>query len=580
MKMKKSRINVAGFIAFSILCLGLNFSVPTTAQKITTAKSTPTPKQTPFVKPATSPTPTISPTATPTPLPTPTPAHYQTLAEVQTKIQSVLARSELQRGQVGIKINSLDTGKTLFEQNAEKYLMPASNMKSYTMAAAIERLSPDFKFVTSVYAAAPIDSSGTIKGDLTVYGRGDVSFSNTFYDGDNYKAVNGLAAAIAQAGVKRVEGNLVGDESFFSGSAIPDGWEWDDLQWKSGAEVSALPFDDNVVELKITPNTQLGMPCIIAISPPNSLFKVVNLSQTVSSGEKRMISVTKKLDSNELEINGTMPADDKGYTGNITVTKPAGLFVAQLKNALQQKGIVVTGQTRVMDYKDLMQTSRPLPARSKIVLLPLNDYVSPKEIVSFESPPLSVIAAKTLKPSQNMYTETILRALGEQYGRKQETSLTVDADALVQIGKMTSAEIGLQTVQRFLTEIGIPADSVIQHDGSGLSRHNLVTPSSAIQLYTYMSKSRYANVWRDALTVGAVDGTLRNRFKNTNAAGNVRGKTGTIDQVSALSGYVTTNAGERLVFSIIVNGVNNSRQREAAIDEIVVALANFSGKTF
>ncbi len=576
MKMKKNRINIVGLFALAMLCFGLNFSAPTNAQKAeTSVKATPSPKQTPTAKP----TITLTPIATPTATPTPTPTQYQTLAEVQAKIQTVLARPELQRGQVGIKINSLDTGKTLFEQNAEKYFMPASNMKSYTIAAAIERLSPDFKFVTSVYAA-PVDASGTIKGDLTIFGRGDVSFSSAFYDGDNYKAINALADKIAQAGVKRVEGNLIGDESYFRGSAFPDGWEWDDLQWYYGAEVSALPFNDNAVELKITPNTQLGMPCITTISPPNSLVRIVNFSQTISSGEKRMISVAKKLDSNEIEISGTMPADDKGYTGNIALTKPAELFVAQLKNALQQKGIVVAGQTRVIDYKTLMQNNLPpSPARSKIVLLPLNDYVSPKEIVSFESPPLSVIAAKTLKPSQNMYTETILRELGEQYGRKQEMSLTIDADALAQINKMTSAEIGLQTVQRFLTEIGIPADSVIQHDGSGLSRHNLITPSSAVQLYTYMSKSRNANVWRDALTIAGVDGTLRNRFKNTAAADNVRGKTGTIDQVSALSGYVTTAAGERLVFSILVNGVNNSRQREAAIDEIVLALAQFKGRT-
>ena len=125
----------------------------------------------------------------------------------------------------------------------------------------------------------------------------------------------------------------------------------------------------------------------------------------------------------------------------------------------------------------------------------------------------------------------------------------------------------------------MPPDGVIQWDGSGLSRHNLITPASAVALYIYMSKSRYANVWRDALTIGAVDGTLKNRFKGTIAANNVRGKTGTIDQVSSLSGYVTTLAGERMVFSIIVNGVEENQLRQATIDEIVVALAGFKGKS-
>ena len=132
-------------------------------------------------------------------------------------------------------------------------------------------------------------------------------------------------------------------------------------------------------------------------------------------------------------------------------------------------------------------------------------------------------------------------------------------------------------MQNFLTQAGISADSIIQWDGSGLSRHNLVTPNSAVQLYTYMARSRYANAWRDALTIGGVDGTLKNRFKGTPAAGNVRGKTGTIDQVSALSGYVTTASGEKIVFSIIVNGVNDGKLRQATIDEIVGSLATFNG---
>jgi serine-type D-Ala-D-Ala carboxypeptidase/endopeptidase (penicillin-binding protein 4) len=144
---------------------------------------------------------------------------------------------------------------------------------------------------------------------------------------------------------------------------------------------------------------------------------------------------------------------------------------------------------------------------------------------------------------------------------------------------LTSDQRGLAVVSNFLQSIGIPADAVIQHDGSGLSRHDLVTPASNVQLYTYMSRSRNAQVWRDALTIGAVDGTLKSRFINTLAANNVRGKTGTIDQVSALTGYVTTASGEKLVFSIIINGVNDGKLRNNTIDEIVLALASFNGKT-
>ena len=135
-------------------------------------------------------------------------------------------------------------------------------------------------------------------------------------------------------------------------------------------------------------------------------------------------------------------------------------------------------------------------------------------------------------------------------------------------------------MQNFLAQAGVASDGVLQYDGCGLSRHDLVTPAAAVALYSYMARaSRYANVWRDALPVGGVDGSLRKRFAGTRAAGNARAKTGTIDQVSALSGYVSSVSGERLVFSIIVNDIADAHLRESVIDEIVVALANFNGRT-
>ena len=546
MKRKFNRIKIAGILAFTIIWTAFNFSATATAQNASRAKvlekPAPTPTQTPIINPAVAPTPVV--TASPVPI--------QTLASLQSKIRSTLARPELQRGQVGVKIVSLDTGKTVFEENAEKYFMPASNMKSYTISAALERLSPDFHFVTSVFAPAMPDSNGTIHGDLTVYGRGDVSISTAFYDRDYYKGLDAVAQKIVVAGVKRIEGNLVGDESYFSGNAIPSGWDWDDLQWYYGAEISALPVNDNAVDLSVKAGS-ISSPCAIQILPMNTLMKIVNRCTTSVSGAKRDVRVEKKLDQNIIEISGTMPADDKGVNESVAVSRPAQLFIELLRGLLIQKGVVITGQNKLLNAED------------KTIFV-VASAIPQIEITKLESPPFSIIAAKTLKPSQNTYTETILRALGEQVGDKTDP-------------KKTSAERGLEVVRNFLMQAGIPADSVVQSDGSGLSRHDLVTPASAVQLYTYMSKSRYANVWRDALPIGGVDGTLQNRFKGTIAAGNVRAKTGTIDQVSSLSGYVNSASGEKLVFSIIVNGVNNGKLRQSAIDEIVLSVANFNGKT-
>lgn len=527
---------------------------PSRDRVVPKAQQTPTPKPTPVVRISPSAKPTPAPTVMPTPSPSPTPRPAQTVFDLQAGIRQVLRSAALARGQVGVKIISLDTGRTVFEENAEKYFMPASNMKGFTVAAAMDRLSPDFRFVTSVYAPAQPDASGTIRGDVTIYGRGDPTFAASLNDGDYYKAINALADKIVAAGVKRIEGNLVGDESYFSGDPIGSSWEWDDLQWYYGAGVSALTINDNAVDLKITPGASIGSPCIVQILPASSLFATTNQCTTSASGVKREIEVTKRLGANFLEIRGTMPISDaKGYSGAIAVEKPAEMFVLLLKNALQQKGVTVTGQIRIFTAKDI--------AGLAAVTMPAQI-----EITKLESPPFSYVAAKTMKPSQNLYTELILRTLGEQVGDKTDP-------------KKTSAQRGIEVVQKFLQEAGIAPGSVVQWDGSGLSRHNLITPGAAAQLYNYMNKHRYALSWQASLTIGGVDGTLQNRFKNTAAASNVRGKTGTLDQVGTLSGYVTSPTGEKFAFSILTNNLPESSVRRQTMDDIVLLLANFNGKT-
>lgn len=540
MTLKPPRIKALFLIVAVSFFLAVNFGTSAQPERSQRVAATPTPASSP----------------TPTPFPTPA-VRVQTLTELQSKVRSALLRAELRRGSVGVKIVSLNTGKVVYEENADKYFMPASNMKNFTVAAAMEKLSPDFRFVTSVLAAAKPEADGTLRGGLTVYGRGDVSISTAFYDGDHYRGLEALADKIVQAGVKRIEGDLVGDESYFSGGAIPASWEWDDLQWYWGAEISALPINDNAVDLSVSPGSASMERCAVQILPINIVVKIVNNCFTGQAGAARDLKVEKKLAQNIIEVSGTMPRNDPGYKTYITVSHPAELFMALLRQVLEKRGVTVTGQTRM-----LTQTEKAMLSVAPVSSGP---RTSPVEIARLESPPFSVVAAKTMKPSQNMYTETILWTLGEQVGDKSNR-------------KATSAERGLAVVRSFLKQVGIPDGSVLQHDGSGLSRHNLITPNAVTTLYAYMAKGRNSAVWRDSLTIGGVDGTLRNRFKGTAAAGNIRGKTGTIDQVSALSGYVTTAGSEQLVVSIIVNGVEVSAVRTAVADEIVVSLANFNGR--
>jgi D-alanyl-D-alanine carboxypeptidase/D-alanyl-D-alanine-endopeptidase (penicillin-binding protein 4) len=525
------------------------------------AKSTPTP----------SPSPTVAPTQTttvevPQPSPSPTPdvarirqaATTQTLPELQARISQILQKAELAPAMVGIKVTSLDTGRVLFEQNANKLLRPASNMKLYTVAAALDRLSPDFRFVTSIYAAAKPDAAGVIHGDLTVYGRGDPSIAARFNNGNYFKGIDDLAARIVAAGVKRVEGDLVGDETYFIGPQYGAGWEWEDLQWWYGAEVTALTVNDNALDLAIKPGLQVGAPAVVTTGPPNPLLTIVNKVVTSAKGSRRDLTVYRGLGADELEITGSIALDDRGYSGGLGISRPGLLFAYLLRASLAQKGVTFTGKTR---------TTGPLISATAKA-----DSAAPAsiEIAQLQSPPLSLIAAQTLKPSQNLYTELILRTLG-----KVSAVPTSAANP-----NRTSEAAGVEVVKMFLGEAGVSSSTLVLSDGSGLSRNDMITAEATSQLLTYMHRHRYAAAFRDALPIAGVDGTLRNRLKGTPAENNLRAKTGTLSSASSLSGYVRDAAGEQLAFSIMVNNYPaDADVRASCIDPIAVLLASFAGKS-
>jgi D-alanyl-D-alanine carboxypeptidase/D-alanyl-D-alanine-endopeptidase (penicillin-binding protein 4) len=190
------------------------------------------------------------------------------------------------------------------------------------------------------------------------------------------------------------------------------------------------------------------------------------------------------------------------------------------------------------------------------------------ELVSFQSPPLALIAAQTLKPSQNLYTELMLRTLGTTVPREASTTTS-----------RTSEAVGREVVKSFLKEAGLSPNSLVLSDGSGLSRNDMVTAEATLQLLTYMHRHRYAPAFRDALPIAGVDGSLRNRFKGTLAENNLRAKTGTLSSATSLSGYVRDAAGEDLAFSIMVNNYpEDADVRASCIDPIAVLLASFAGR--
>lgn len=504
-----------------------------------------------------------------------------TLAELRTRIQAVLHQPEVEAAQFAVKVASLETGRVLFEENATKLLKPASNMKLYTVAAALARLSPNFRFQTSVYAAAPPDVSGAVRGNLTIYGRGDPSIAASYNDGDYFKAIDALAARIAAAGVRRVDGDLVGDETYFDGPPFGPGWQWDDLQWEYGAEISSLTVNDNILDLLVKPGSQLGAACQITLGPPTPLLTIINRTTTAPRGTKRNLIVYRHPGESVVTVGGSLPLDDAGYTGAVAAPKPALLFVTLLRASLEKLGVKIKGQTRTVDARAARTavtavtatTTTTTAAAPASAALPTNSLPAGAtvELTSLQSPPLSVIAADTLKPSQNLYTELILRALGKTH----PPDPTLD-----------STQAGLAVVKTFLAEAGIDPEKIQIADGSGLSRNNLVTADSTLRLLTYMARHPYAGVFRAALPIAGVggtprrDGTLRNRMKSTPAAGNARAKTGSLSGVATLSGYVTSTAGEPLVFSIMIdNHIDEAPVRRDYIDSIVVLLASFKGRS-
>jgi D-alanyl-D-alanine carboxypeptidase/D-alanyl-D-alanine-endopeptidase (penicillin-binding protein 4) len=487
----------------------------------------------------------------------------KTPAELKSRIEEIVQQPALEPGLFAVKIVSLDTGRVIYEQSANKFTRPASNMKLYTVAAALDRLTPDYHFMTTVYAKEKPED-GKIKGDLIVYGRGDPSFSARFNNGDYFKGIDDLAGRIVAAGVKRVKGDLVGDESYFNGAPLGSGWEWDDLQWSYGAPVSALTVNDNAIDLTVKPAERVGAPVLVTSGPPAGFMTIANRATTGLRGSKNDLNIYRGLGANTLEISGGLPLGDNGFTGSVAIPDPALAFVSMLREALVKHGVKIEGRVRTVNTR----SGGSIVPDPLIALLKLPDYLTQPalfEIASMQSPPFSLIASHTLKPSQNLYTEIILRTLGK----------------LNSVGpNQTNEEAGLTVVRNFLRQAGANESDLALNDGSGLSRNDMITANATVQLLTYMSKHKYFAQFRDGLPIAGVDGTLRTRMKGTPAEGNLRAKTGSLSSVASLSGYVTTAAGEHLVFSMMLNNYPDAAAlRRDSIDAIAVLLASFAGKT-
>ena len=456
----------------------------------------------------------------------------------------------------GVKVVSLDTGKTLFEHNAQKLFSPASNSKLYTIALALDRLGADYRIKTSLYSSVKPDTSGELKGDLILFGRGDPCINARLHNGDIYAALEPLVEALTNAGVKRITGDLVGDESYFHGPPFGSGWGWDDLENSYGAEISALTINDNTLQVSIKPGERMGTPCKLALAPAQTWLIFSNRTETVAKGARRNVNFYRPLDGNVFYVSGQAPVEDAGYTDDLTVPNPPGLFISLLQAALARHGITVAGKLRTVNWLD--REAEPIALGNLF------------ELGSMESLPMRDIAREVQKPSQNLYTDLLLAHVGEK------------TRAAGSARGQTSEELGIRELGKFLAEAGVKRGDVLFEEGSGLSRNNLTTPNATVALLQFMSRHKCAEAYLNSLPIAGVDGTLRNRMKGTAAAGNVHAKTGTLRWANSLSGHVTTAAGEHLIFSIMLNRYHNldpNRSGRSDLDAIAVMLAGFTGKS-
>ncbi len=487
----------------------------------------------------------------------------ETLESLRARISAIISQPQFSPAAWGIKVISLDTGKVFFEHNAGKYFNPASNAKLYTAALALDRLGSDYRIKTSLYGTVRPDAAGTIKGDLIVYGRGDPSMAARLNDGDYYKGFDPLIEQLANAGVRRVEGDLIADESYFQGPPLGSGWEWDDLQWYYGAEVSSLVINDNALDLFVKPAERVGMPCRISTGPPTSHVSFINRTKTIAKGGQPRMAVYRPVGENIVYVSGELPLGGSGYTGYVAVHNPAGLFASLFKEALARRGIIVTGRTRTLDWHYREVT--PI------------DFKKLVDLGSVQSLPVKDLIRETLKPSQNLWAQLLLLTVGANAAQSPE-SASAQND---QPGK-TTEEAGIEAMNAFLSEVGVKKGDVVLEEGSGLSRRDMITPDATVGLLSFMNRHKAAEAFRDALPIAGIDGTLKNRMNGTPAEGNVRAKTGSLSYVYTLSGYVATAAGEHLAFSILLNNYYNSDRTSPVrgdIDAIVIALAGFSGSS-
>ncbi len=439
------------------------------------------------------------------------------IRQLRADLAEVFGAPIMARGVWGVDVRSLDSGESIYELNAGRLMMPASNMKIVTLAATAEILGWDHRFTTTLEATAPIED-GVLRGDLFIRGTGDPTINSR--EGRAASVLLDWTTALRAAGIREIDGRIIGDDQAFDDEGLGDGWSWDYLQYGYAAPSGALQFNENIAQLTVAPGAREGEPADLRLSPGTGLT-LVNRVVTGAEGSRGTIDYRRHLYRPELEVTGSIPLKGAVATRSVAVLNPTYYFAQSLKEALEGTGIAVNGEA--VDYDDVAAEFAG-GAESRHVL------------ASTESPSLRDMATVLMKVSQNLYAETFVKAIGAAGG-----------------GIGTSPG-GRAAMRRTLASWNVPDDAYVIADGSGLSRYNYVSAGMVTAVLERMYRDpRHRDAFVRTLPIAGKDGTIASRMRGSLAEGNAVAKTGSIANVRSLSGYVRTRDGELLAFSILAN---------------------------
>lgn len=494
------------------------------------------------------------------------------------QIAAITAGPGVVRAHWGIAVTTMD-GTPVYGMNEGEFFRPASNAKLFTTAAAMHFLGQS-PLQTMVTSPAPASASGVVDGDVTIIGVGDANISGRTFPylspaerkrraaasgtpapADPLRYIDDMAAQVAAKGVKHVTGNIVGDDSLWAWDPYPQDWSIDDAVWGYGAPVSALTVNDNQMDVTVEPG-EVGKPATAKLDPQTSYYTLQVNVQTVAAKQPASIRIDRSLGSRVVKISGTVAVGEP-YTTELAIEDPAEFAAMALKSALEAHGVQVDGDAVAKHRPDTdvrgfsSESHEPLPQLSKTpmhVMFRMN--MACCVLATHVSPTLTEDVTATLKVSQNLHAEMLLRRLS------------------VLAGSEGSAAQGARVVRQFLTNAGVDPEDFMFYDGSGLSGHDLVTPRATARLLSFASQQPWFAQWKAGLPVGGEDGTLAGRFPKAPLKDHLFAKTGTLSEARALSGYVDCASGKTMIFSVMVdNHAPNTPADREAMDAIVAAIA-------